>query len=76
MEQEGKRADAIDLYERTVKLDYLAEPIYRQWMLCHRERGEKAEALQVYRRCKELLSLVLGMPPFAETHSVAATQQG
>ncbi|MEO8629177.1 MAG: bacterial transcriptional activator domain-containing protein, partial [Betaproteobacteria bacterium] len=73
MEQEGKLADAIELYGRAVKLDQVAEPIYRQWMLCHRERGERAEALNVYRRCKEMLSVVLGTQPSAETQAVGAT---
>lgn len=73
MEQEGRHADAIELYERAVELDSLAEPIYRQWMLCHRERGEQVEALNVYRRCKEMLSVVLGMQPSAETRAVVAT---
>ena len=59
MEQEGKLFEAIELYESAVKLGNLAEPIYRQWTLCLREHGEKAEALKVYRRCKEMLSSVL-----------------
>ncbi|MEO8630275.1 MAG: BTAD domain-containing putative transcriptional regulator, partial [Betaproteobacteria bacterium] len=75
-EQEGRFADAIELYERAIKLDHLAEPIYRQWMLCHCERGEKAEALNVYRRCKEMLSVVLGMQPSAETQAIIATLKG
>jgi two-component SAPR family response regulator len=73
MEQEGKRSEAMELYERAVKLDNLAEPIYRQWMVCHRERGEKAEALMVYRRCREMLSVVLGTQPSSETQAVMAS---
>jgi DNA-binding SARP family transcriptional activator len=29
--------------------------------------GDKAEALNVFRRCRELLSIVLGVKPSAET---------
>jgi LuxR family transcriptional regulator, maltose regulon positive regulatory protein len=73
MEETGKITEAIELYEQAIKLDNIAEPIYRQWMTCLRARGEKAEALKVYRRCKEMLSIVLGIPPSAETQAIAAT---
>lgn len=72
MEQNGKIPEAIELYERAIKLDNLAEPVYRQWMGCLRERGETAEAIKVYRRCKEMLSIVLGVQPSAETQAIAA----
>ncbi|MFN0316418.1 MAG: BTAD domain-containing putative transcriptional regulator [Burkholderiales bacterium] len=73
MEDTGKFTDAIELYDRAIKLDNIAEPVYRQWMACLRERGEKAEALKIYRRCREMLSIVLGIQPSAETQAIAAT---
>jgi DNA-binding SARP family transcriptional activator len=73
MEEAGKFAEAIELYEQAIKLDNIAEPIYRQWMACLRARGEMAEALKVYRRCKEMLSIVLGVQPSAETQAIAAS---
>jgi LuxR family transcriptional regulator, maltose regulon positive regulatory protein len=73
MEATNKITDAIELYERAIKLDNIAEPLYRQWMACLRERGENAEALKVYRRCKEMLSIVLGIQPSAETQAIAAS---
>jgi DNA-binding SARP family transcriptional activator len=39
-------------------------------MICHRELGQPAAALQAYRRCRELLSVVLGLAPSAETEAV------
>jgi DNA-binding SARP family transcriptional activator len=32
-------------------------------MICQRELGQPAAALQAYRRCRELLSVVLGLAP-------------
>ncbi|MEP7206325.1 MAG: BTAD domain-containing putative transcriptional regulator [Casimicrobiaceae bacterium] len=64
------RADwptAIDLYRRGLEADNLAEPLYRGLMRCLAMRGEEAEALNAFRRCRELLSIVLGMKPAAET---------
>jgi len=66
----GRGEDAIALYQRALELDNLAEDLYRQLMLCYRELGRPAEALRTYRRCRELLSVVLGLQPSAETEAV------
>jgi DNA-binding SARP family transcriptional activator len=39
-------------------------------MICQRALGQTAAALQAYRRCRELLSVVLGVAPSAETEAV------
>jgi DNA-binding SARP family transcriptional activator len=61
------------LYERALELDNLAEPVYRRLMVCQRELGDPAGALSTYRRCRELLSIVLGRRPTAETEAVRAS---
>jgi ATP/maltotriose-dependent transcriptional regulator MalT/DNA-binding SARP family transcriptional activator len=66
----GRPHDAVAIYQRALELDNLAEDLYRQLMVCLRDQGERAAALQVYRRCRELLSVVLGMKPSPETESV------
>ena len=70
LEADARWADAAALYARALELDNLAEELYRSLMVCHRELGRPAEALQTYRRCKELLSVVLGLAPSAETEAV------
>ena len=72
---EGARdwARARALYERTLEVDNLAEAIYRRLMVCQREAGDPTGALTTYRRCRELLSIVLSRPPSAETEAVRAT---
>ncbi len=70
LQSEARWEDAIALYARALELDNLAEDLYRNLMLCYRELGRSAEALRVYRRCKELLSVVLGLPPSPETEAV------
>ena len=64
---------AIELYQRSLALDNLAEPIYRRLIACLKDTGEPAEALKVYRRCRELLSAVLGVQPSKETQALADT---
>jgi DNA-binding SARP family transcriptional activator len=38
-------------------------------MLCHGEIGDHSEALQAYRRCRELVARFLGVPPNAKTQA-------
>ena len=66
-------AAARALYERALEQDNLAEPLYRRLMICQREMGDAAGALTTYRRCRELLSIVLGRKPAAETEALRAS---
>jgi DNA-binding response OmpR family regulator len=72
---EERRAwdQAATLYARALELDNLAEGLYRRLMIAYRELGENAEAVQVYRRCRDMLSIVLSIAPSAETEAVRAT---
>ena len=63
-------ADAADLYRSGIELDSLNEGLYRGLMLCHQELGDHSEALQAYRRCRELLTRFLGIPPNAKTQAL------
>ena len=73
LEQRRKWDQAAALYSRALELDNLAEPLYRRLMICYRELDEMAEALKVYRRCRELLSIVFSINPSAETEAIRAT---
>jgi ATP/maltotriose-dependent transcriptional regulator MalT/DNA-binding SARP family transcriptional activator len=61
---------AIELYQRGLEQDALAEELYRRLMICHIERGSYAEAMHVYRRCRDLLSIVLGVRPSPEIEAL------
>jgi ATP/maltotriose-dependent transcriptional regulator MalT len=63
-------AEAAAIYQRGIELDSLNEDLYCGLMVCHRERGNHAEALRVFRRCRELLSIVLSVQPGAQTQAV------
>ena len=68
-------ARAAMVYQRALEVDNLQEDIYRRLMVCLREQGERAGAVNVYRRCRDLLSIVLGVGPSAETEAVARSLQ-
>jgi DNA-binding SARP family transcriptional activator len=70
LEQERYWDGAVTAYERGIELDPLAESLYRNLMQCHRSRGRLAEAAEAYRRCRHMLSVVLGTSPSPETQSV------
>jgi DNA-binding SARP family transcriptional activator len=70
LEAEGHWEDATEVYERGLEIDNLAELFYQHLMICHQQLGEHAEAIRVYRRCRELLSIVLGIPPSAATEKI------
>jgi len=67
LERNGEWVTAIDLYRRGLEADNLAEPLYRGLMRVLAAKGDHAEALNAFRRCRELLSIVLGVKPSAET---------
>jgi LuxR family maltose regulon positive regulatory protein len=58
---------AANLYRRGLEADNLSEALYRGLMRSLAAQGDHAEALNAFRRCRELLSIVLGMRPSAET---------
>ena len=58
---------AIDIYRRGLEADNLAESLYRGLMRSLAASGAKAEAISAFRRCRELLSIVLGVKPAEET---------
>jgi LuxR family transcriptional regulator, maltose regulon positive regulatory protein len=75
LERDGNWTAAKALYQRALELDNLAESLYRRLMVCLRESGDPAGALTAYRRCRELLSIVLNRAPAPETEAVRRTLQ-
>ena len=67
LEKQRDWSTAIDVYRRGLEADNLAESLYRGLMRALIARGDHAEALNAFRRCRELLSIVLGVKPSDET---------
>jgi two-component SAPR family response regulator len=61
---------AAELYQRAIELDPLGETFYRRQMVCLHAQGQRAEAIEVFRRCRQTLSVILGVPPTGETEAV------
>jgi LuxR family transcriptional regulator, maltose regulon positive regulatory protein len=69
-QEETSWDQAARVYERGLELDNLVEELYRRLMICHRQRGQLADAMNVYRRCRENLSIILGVAPAADTVAI------
>jgi two-component SAPR family response regulator len=61
---------AAELYQRAIELDPLGETFYRRQMVCLHAQGQRAEAIEVFRRCRQTLSMTLGVAPTAETEAL------
>ena len=70
LEAANELDQAAALYLRALELDNLAEALYRRLMIVYRDQGEPAEAINIYRRCQEILSIVLNTKPSAETEAI------
>ena len=66
---------AIDCYERGLTADDLAEPFYQGLMRCYSALGRHTEAMSVYRKLRQILSVVLGMAPSESTQALARKLQ-
>jgi DNA-binding SARP family transcriptional activator len=70
MEADQKYAQAIELYLRGLDADPLAEALYQGLMRCHLSSRRKAEGLNVFRRLRQTLSVMLGVAPSPETERI------
>jgi DNA-binding SARP family transcriptional activator len=69
-EAAGHWQEAAELYRGALTQDSLAESLYCHLMRCYRELGRPADALETYRRCRQALSISLGLAPSAETEAL------
>jgi DNA-binding SARP family transcriptional activator len=72
-ERSGEFEQALALYEAALAQDALAENLYRGAIRCHLAAGRAADALRVFRRCRDQLSIVLGVAPSAATADLVAS---
>ena len=70
LEAAGDLGRAVDGYKRGIEVDPLAEVFYQSLMRCLGQLGRRAEALDVYSRCKRNLSATLGIQPTPQTEAI------
>ncbi|WP_110885852.1 ATP-binding protein [Deinococcus yavapaiensis] len=67
----GETSEAVELAERWMDADPLAEDAHRALMRAHYDLGDRPAALRAYHRCKMLLRRELGVDPSPETQRLA-----
>ena len=68
--QSGDASEAVKWAEQAIILEPYSETGYRRLMDAHTVAGNRAEALRVYERCRQLLADELGTYPSPETESI------
>jgi DNA-binding SARP family transcriptional activator len=63
LEAQGDAEGALECYLRGIDADPIVESFYLGLMRCYDRLGRHTEALSAYRRLKQTLSVLLGVPP-------------
>lgn len=61
---------ALALYDRGIERDPVVEAFYQRRIACLMALGRYAEAMVAYRRCLQILAVVLGVSPSEETEAL------
>jgi len=61
---------ALEVYRRGLEADPLSEELYCRVMSCYLKQGRTSEAYSAYRRCRDMLSLTLGVRPSPRTEAL------
>jgi LuxR family maltose regulon positive regulatory protein len=69
-ESRGVWDKAVPCYQRGLEVDDLVEEFYQRLMACCLETRRISEGLAIYRRCRKVLSIVLGLQPAPETEAL------
>ncbi|HEX5684059.1 MAG TPA: BTAD domain-containing putative transcriptional regulator [Ideonella sp.] len=65
-------AASVQLYERALDIEPLAESLSRRLMRLHSQLGQHAEALRAWRACCTMLDVAAGIGPSDDTRRLAA----
>jgi DNA-binding SARP family transcriptional activator len=69
-EHAGRPDRTVEIYTSALEAEPLTEEFYRRLMACLAAQDRRAEALDVYRRCRHMLSVVLDVAPSRETEAL------
>jgi LuxR family maltose regulon positive regulatory protein len=76
LEKSGRTKEAIDCYLTGLEADDLVEPFYQGLMRCYDKINRRSEAIGVYRRMRQTLSVTLGIRPSAASEGLYQSLQG
>jgi DNA-binding SARP family transcriptional activator len=65
--QDSRWDQVRQVYERALEVDHFYEPLYQGLMESLLESGERGAAMDVYRRCRDMLAMTFGAMPSERT---------
>lgn len=71
LEEGGNGNAAIVVYQKAIEFEPLAEELTQRLMRLYLGSGRRAQALEAFRRCRSMLSVVLGVTPSTATLELA-----
>ena len=69
-ERLGQWEQAIRVYRKGLEIDPLTEVLYQRLMVCLRETGQRADALAMFNRCRDILARQFGIEPSSATFAL------
>ena len=69
-EARGDWEQALEIYRRGLEAEPLNEDLYCHVMNCYLKEGNTAQAYSTYRRCRDMLSVTLGIRPSLRTEAL------
>jgi DNA-binding SARP family transcriptional activator len=73
LEAADRHEEAIGWYLKGIDADSVVEPFYQGLMRCYHRLDRLPEAVSAYRRCKQILSVTLSLPPSTGTEKLYQT---
>jgi len=70
LEREGQWKKAGELFEQGIEKDAACEEFYQHIMLCRKQLGQEAGAVEVYNRCRRMLAREFGLEPSSRTEEI------
>jgi CRP-like cAMP-binding protein/DNA-binding SARP family transcriptional activator len=70
LEETGQWEKAAGCYQKGLAIDDTTEDFYQRLMICQSKLGLDANAVELYRRCRKLLAVKLGIEPSARTEAI------
>jgi two-component SAPR family response regulator len=53
-----------------MEVDDLVEEFYQHLMVCHHRLGQEGKAVEIYHRCRSMLSRAFGINPSSRTEEI------
>ena len=72
LESAGEWNKAVQILDKGLEIDNLAERFYQHLMICYHRLGLESDVLRIYNQCRSVLNETLGIKPSSKTETLRA----